>query len=87
MDVRKDKKLLFETITSKYKKATTDIVNNINTEAEEIISKKNIKRKIKKMVDSKAFITLKDHKENFPYKKSCRLINTCKSSKGIISKY
>ena len=66
--------MLFETTTPKYKKATSDIVNNINTEAEEIISKNNIKGKIKKIVNSKAFITLKDHKENFPYKKSCRLI-------------
>ena len=86
MDVSNYKKLLFETITSKYKKATSYIVNNNNTEAEAIISKNKIKGKIKKNFSSKAFITLKDHKENFPYKKSCRLINTCKSSLGIIRK-
>ena len=61
MDVSNYKKLLFETITSKYKKATSYIVNNINTEAEAIISKNKIKEKTKKIVNSKAFITLKDH--------------------------
>ena len=80
MDVSNYKKMLFESITSKYKKATNDIVNNINTQAGVIISKNNIKGKMKKIVNSKDFITLKDHKKNFPYKMSCRLINKCKSS-------
>ena len=46
-------------------------------------SENKIKGKIKKISNSNAFIKLK---ENFPYKKPCRLINTCKSSLGIISK-
>ena len=45
MDVDNYKKLLFETVTSKYKKATTEIVNNINAEAELLISKNKIKLK------------------------------------------
>lgn len=39
-------KFLFESVTSKYKKATNEIVNNINIKAESITSKKNIKGKI-----------------------------------------
>ena len=45
IDVDNYKKLLFETVTSKYKKATTEIVNNINAEAELLISKNKIKLK------------------------------------------
>ena len=37
---------------------------NINTDAENITSKNNIKDKIKSIVESNAFITLKDHKKN-----------------------
>ena len=33
-----------------------------------------------------AFITLKDHKENFRKKSSCRLINPCKPEIGKVSK-
>ena len=58
IDVDNYKKKLFEKVTSKYKKATTEIVNNINAEAELIISKNNIKGKIKKIDESNAFITL-----------------------------
>ena len=33
-----------------------------------------------------AFITLKDHKENFQSKKPCRLINPSKNEMGVVSK-
>ena len=36
--------------------------------------------------DQNAFITLKDHKENFRNSTKCRLINPSKSEVGLISK-
>ena len=38
------------------------------------------------MEETESFITLKDHKEDFPHKISCRLINPSKSEIGKISK-
>ena len=39
-----------------------------------------------RMAERQAFITLKDHKDNFQNKPSCRLINPAKSEIGRISK-
>ena len=55
-----------DNITAKYKKAPIETLNNINNEAADIIAKNKIKRKIRKFTDNNAFITLKDHKDNFP---------------------
>ena len=38
------------------------------------------------MQDSECYITVKDHKEDFPHKISCRLINPSKSDIGKLSK-
>ena len=38
------------------------------------------------LANSPAFISLKDHKDNFQSKLPCRLINPCKSNIGAISK-
>lgn len=58
MDINNYKKLLLESVTSKYKKATIETVKNINTEAELLISKDNIRGTIKKIIESNVFITL-----------------------------
>ena len=42
--------------------------------------------RIDKLQEKEACITIKDYKDNFPNKISCRLINPCKSSVGKISK-
>ena len=39
------------------------------------------------MQESESYIIVKDHKEDFPHKISCRLINPSKSDIGKISKY
>ena len=39
------------------------------------------------MRESESYITIKDHKEDFTLKVSCRLINPSKSDIGKISKY
>ena len=41
---------------------------------------------IERMYENKTYITIKDHKENFPNKISCRLINQSKSDIEKIGK-
>ena len=41
---------------------------------------------MKCMHESEAYITIKDHKENFPEKPNFRLINPSKSDMGKVSK-
>ena len=41
---------------------------------------------MERMEESEAYITVKDHKEDFPHKQSFRLINPSKSELGKVSK-
>ena len=51
-----------------------------------IIEKIPVADRIDKLLEKEADITIKDHKDDFPNKISCRLINPCKTSIGKISK-
>ena len=42
--------------------------------------------RLEKMQETQANATIKDHKEDFPQKISCRLVNSSKSRLGKISK-
>lgn len=79
-------KLIMDNITSTYKKANTNTINAINNEAKDIATNLNIADRAERMAERQAFITLKDHKDNFQNKPSCRLINPAKSEIGRISK-
>ena len=57
-----------------------------NLEANQIASRLRLDDKVEQMAKRKAFITLKDHKENFSNAPKCRLINPAKSEIGKISK-
>ena len=46
----------------------------------------NIEDRVEKLSENKAYITIKDHKENFTNKTPCRLINPSKTEIGKISK-
>jgi len=82
VDPDKYKKLMLENVTSIYKKSETNLIKNINTEAKYIVVKNKIKGKIPKLTEQQSYITLKDHKPNFPSKISCRLINPAKTYIG-----
>ena len=80
-------KLMHETITADYKLSEANTIENINNEAKNIISSANAtNKKIPKYVTSEAFLTIKDHKKNFPHVIKCRNINPSKSSIGKWSK-
>ena len=79
-------KLLRENVTKTYKKADGGTMKRINKEAKEIAEELKIEGKVHCMAEREAFITLKDHKENFKANPKCRLINPAKSEIGKISK-
>lgn len=79
-------KLLSDNVTKTYKKSNRTQVETVNKEAFKITEKLNLLDKVQVLNESPAFITIKDHKPNFPNKISCRLLNPCKSNIGKISK-
>ena len=80
------KKILKENITRDYKKCDEGIVDKINAEASDLIRSNSIKGKVPKFEESDAFISIKDHKDQFPTSIPCRLINPAKTHIGKISK-
>ena len=79
-------KLLRDNITKHYKKADESTVCEINYELSNIANNLDIEDKIEVMAKKQAFITHKDHTENFENNQPCRLINPAKSNMGVISK-
>ena len=79
-------KLLTDNITATYKKASPDTLSKINMDAQKIAVNFRLEQKIDKMAKNEAFVTIKDHKDNFPNSIKCRLINPAKSEIGKISK-
>ena len=80
------RKLLNENITRSYKTASKTVKQGIDREASKIASGLDIAERVEIYAEKDAFITLKDHKEDFRTRPSCRLINPAKSEIGIISK-
>ena len=58
----------------------------VNAEDKRIVEKLELSDRIDITAKREAFITLKDHKENFRNKPACRLINPCKPELGKVSK-
>ena len=67
-------------VEAKVPTVNSDLTNVVD------VSRQNIKDRIKKIQDSEAYITVKDHKKRFPNNPSFGLINPSKSDIGRISK-
>ena len=80
------KKLLKDNITKTYKKSSYYLEKLINMKAKHIAKKLILSDRIEHLVTNPAFITLKDHKENFSSKLPCRLITPSKREVGKVSK-
>ena len=78
--------ILKDNITSVYKKSDETNVINVNKEAAELTSKLNIADRVDEYITAEAFLTVKDHKANFPDRKEYRLLNPAKSNLGRVSK-
>ena len=79
-------KLIKDSITSNYKKASPKINEKINEKGKDLVKNKPIKNRMLKNNTNECFITLKDHKENFQNAPKTRLINPAKNETGRISK-
>ena len=86
MDKQQYAKLLTENVTKTYKKSNISKINNINFTAKKITEKLSIDDRVQRMEETEAYITVKDHKDEFPNKIPYRLINLSKPYLGKISK-
>ena len=85
------KQTLTNNITKNYKKTTNQTITDIQTTDKHLAAKLKLDDRMEQTAPKNAFITIKDHKPNFPDNPSYRLINPTKSelgkaSKGILDK-
>ena len=69
-----------------YKQADSSSYNNIYNEAKSTVKKLVIDGKVEYLAKPNAFITMKDHKEDFTNYPKCRLIDPAKSELDKVSK-
>ncbi|KAJ8034019.1 hypothetical protein HOLleu_24427 [Holothuria leucospilota] len=86
MEPRSYHSLLNDNITKTYRKANPHDVPSLNREAKRIAKSLNLDDRIDQLAEREAFISLRDHKDNFANKPTCRLISPTKSDIGQISK-
>ena len=86
MNAQTYNKLLTENVTKTYRLAQEANIDNINKELKFITDELKISNRMEPMAESKAFISLKDHKDNFTNHPQCRLINPAKSNLGKVNK-
>ena len=86
LDTTKYNQLLEANITKTYKKAHKNQLTKIDSKAKALTKKLEIDDRVEATATKEAFITLKDHKDNFVNKPTCRLINPSKQEIGKISK-
>ena len=79
-------KIYYENVTQTYEKTNDELYNTINLEAKTIAEELNLSDKVECLAPTNAFITIKDHKENFMNNTKCRLINPAKPELGKVSK-
>ena len=78
--------LLKKNVTNDYKKTHSDTVNKTNQKQIEIVAKLDLDDRVFATQKKDAYITIKDHKENYLNDTKCRLLNPTKPELGKISK-
>ena len=86
MDVEDYSQLIRRDINKEYKKGKENNVKDVTKGDKKIAEKLKLEDRIFSTSKREAFLTLKDHKENFVNNKPTRLINPTKSEIGKISK-
>ena len=87
MEKQQNTKLLTVNITKTCQNYNKKEIININFTTKKITEKLSIDDHFQRMEESEAYITVKDNKDEFPNKISCRLINLSKSNLGTLSKF
>ena len=72
-------KLVTKNITKAYKLGSKNVTDDINSELQKITSKISIGDWVDTIATRNAFVSLKDHRDNFDSHPKCRLINPSKS--------
>ena len=78
--------MMHENVTKTYNKCNTNKSNSKSFQEKQIASKLKIDDHVQKLDENETYVTIKDHKEGFPEKISCRLINPSKTDVEKISK-
>ena len=86
LDKTQQEKLIQNIKTTTYKKVNMGIIHSINQEGKAIATQLDIQDRTERIAERQAFVSLKDHKENFANNPTCRLINQAKCEIGRISK-
>lgn len=86
LDKTQQEKLIQNIETTTYKKVNMGIIHSINQEGKAIATQLDIQDRTERIAERQAFVSLKDHKENFANNPTCRLINQAKCEIGRISK-
>ena len=79
-------KILNESITAIYKKASNNLKKKINAAGKQVLRNNKVLKRIQTNAKNNCFISLKDHKEDFQNNPTIRLINPAKKELGKISK-
>ena len=75
LDAHECNRLLNDNVTKTYRKADTKQISEINDEARSISTALHIDDRVESLAMNEAFITLKDHKDNFACKQTYLQIN------------
>ena len=86
VSVTKYRELLQNNVTKDYKIAAEGKQAEIDRRTNILAQHLKIEDRMEQHTATPAFITLKDHKDNFSTDTKCRLINPAKSNLGIVSK-
>ena len=78
-------KIMRDNVTANYVKTDNNTEYDINNKAFYITEELEISDRVEPIAQKNAYITIKDHKDNFPNNLKCRLINPAKSNIGKIS--
>ena len=86
--VEKDdyEEMMLKNVSKDYEKSNDKFVDKVNEKDKDIAEKLELDDRIYAFSKRDAYITIKDHKENFRNNTKCRLINPSKSEVGKISK-
>lgn len=80
------KKKMVECISTTYKKCPPNTALKVTKEAAKIARSYGLEDRIDIPTEEEAFLLIKDHKESFPGRIECRVINPAKNWIGVISK-
>ena len=79
-------KLLHDNVTKTYQKVPPKLETSISMEAKSISTKLKISDRVERIARTPAFVTLKEHKDNFHSNPACRLINSSKNKSAKVNK-